>query len=133
MYLCSELQTLDERLYPMCGVVPARTVMCERLQALGYVEAQTLHDSIFGSAGLGLRGHQFRYSRLELLSPKIAPAFAIRRRRDGALLGEGFRVNSVIASYVHAHRASNPTMAEAMVDACVRAGRAEKTGEPATR
>ncbi len=124
MYLCSELQTLDARVYPMCGVVPARTVMCEGLQALGYVEVRTLSDSIFGPAGSAFRGHQFRYSRLELLSPKMAPAFAIRRRRDGAALEEGFRLNNVIASYVHAHWASNPGMAEALVEACVRASRA---------
>ena len=122
MYLCSKLQTLDGSIYRMCGVVPARTIMCERLQALGYVEARTLNDSIFGPAGVGFRGHQFRYSRLEPLSPNTAPAFAIRRRRDGAESEEGFSLNNVIASYVHAHWASNPSMAQAMVEACVRAG-----------
>src|SRR5579875_814310 len=122
MYLCSKLQTLDGSIYRMCGVVQARTIMCERLQALGYVEARTLNDSIFGPAGLGFRGHQFRYSRLESLSPNRAPAFAIRRRRDGAEIEEGFSLNNVIASYVHAHWASNPTMAQAMVEACVHAG-----------
>src|SRR5579875_883479 len=133
MYLCSELQTLDKRVYPMCGVVPARTIMCERLQALGYVEARTLNDSILGPAGSAFRGHQFRYSRLELLSSKMAPALAIRRRRDGAALEEGFRLNNVIASYVHAHWASNPSMAEAMVEACVRARRTKKASESAAR
>jgi len=118
MYLCSELRTLDGGLYPMCGVVPARTVMRDRLQALGYVEAQARRDSIFGPAGLRFRGHQFRYSTVESLSNKIEPAFVIRRRRDGALLEEGFQIRKVIASYVHAHWASNPAMAEAMVEAC---------------
>ena len=68
MYLCSELRTLDGGLYPMCGVVDARTVMCEHLQVLGYVEARTRRDSIFGSACLGFRGHHYRYSRLQLPS-----------------------------------------------------------------
>lgn len=130
MYLCSELQALDERIYSMCGVVPARTIMCERLQALGYVEVRTLNDSIFGPAGIAFRGHQFRYSRLELLSSKMPPAFAIRRRRDGVTLEEGFMLNNVIASYVHAHWSSNPGMAEAMVAACVRASRAKKRANP---
>ncbi len=116
----------------MCGVIPARTIMCERLQALGYVEARTLHDSIFGPAGVGFRGHQFRYSRLESVPSGIVPALAIRRRRDGAALEEGFSLNNVIASYVHAHWASNPAMAQAMTEACVRAGE-KPTGESAAR
>ncbi len=120
MYLCRELQTLDARTYRMCDVVPARTIMCERLQALGYVEGRTLHNSIFGP-GLGFRGHKFRYSRIESLSSKVAPAFAIRRTRNGAELEEGFSLNNVIASYVHVHWASNPNLAEAMAGACVRA------------
>jgi cobyrinic acid a,c-diamide synthase len=121
MYLCSEVQTLDEKLYQMCGVIPARAIMCERLQALGYVEARTLHDSIFGPAGLSFRGHQFRYSRLALGSSSLPPAFAVRSRRKSAPGEEGFRLNNVIASYVHAHWASNPTMPDALVEACIRA------------
>jgi cobyrinic acid a,c-diamide synthase len=128
MYLCSELRTLDGGVHSMCGVLPARTVMCERLQALGYVEAETRRDSIFGSSGVGFRGHQFRYSRVEPLSNEIEPAFVIRRRRDGFPLEEGFRIRNVIASYVHAHWASNPTMAEAMVEACIRMSSRETAG-----
>jgi cobyrinic acid a,c-diamide synthase len=120
MYLCSELWTLDGGLYPMCGVVAARTVMCERLQALGYVEARLRRDSIFGPAGLEFRGHQYRYSRLESLSTEIESALVLRRRRDGSRIEEGFQIRNVIASYVHAHWASNSAMAEALVEACAR-------------
>jgi cobyrinic acid a,c-diamide synthase len=111
MYLCSELRTLDGCVYPMCGVVTARTEMCERLQALGYVEAQTWRDSILGAAGLRFLGHQFRYSTIERLSTEIEPAFTIRRRRDDHALEEGFQIRNTIASYVHAHWASNPAVA----------------------
>lgn len=121
MYLCSELRTLDGCVYPMCGVVTARTEMCERLQALGYVEVQTRRDSILGAAGLQFRGHQFRYSRIERLSNENESAFTIRRRRDGNALEEGFQTRNTIASYVHAHWASNPAVPSALVDACTRA------------
>ena len=130
MYLCSELRTLDGAIHSMCGVVPARTVMCERLQALGYVEAETRRDSIFGSSGVAFRGHQFRYSRVEPLSHEIEPAFVIRRRRDGVPLEEGFHIRNVIASYVHAHWASNPRMADVMVEACIRTSPKETAGYP---
>ncbi len=121
MYLCAELRTLDGCVYPMCGVVTARTEMCERLQALGYVEAQTQRDSILGAAGLHFRGHQFRYSTIERLSNEIEPAFTIRRRRDDHALEEGFQTRNTIASYVHAHWASNPAAPLALVEACTRA------------
>lgn len=126
MYLCSELRTLDGCVYPMCGVVTARTEMCERLQALGYVEAQTRRDSILGAAGLQFRGHQFRYSRIEMLANEIQPAFTIRRRRDGNALEEGIQTRNTIASYVHAHWASNPAVAHALVEACARAAAGKK-------
>jgi cobyrinic acid a,c-diamide synthase len=118
MYLCSELRTLDGCGYRMCGVLPARTVMCDRLQALGYVEVSTRRSSVLGPAGLRFRGHQFRYSRLEQLSNQIEPAFRILRRYGGEELDEGFQLANTIASYVHAHWASNPAAAQALVDAC---------------
>jgi len=118
MYLCAELRTLDGRDHPMCGVVPARTQMCDRLQALGYVEAQTRRPSILGSAGLRFRGHQFRYSRFEPLAAEIAPAFSVIRRYGGEASDEGCQIGNTIASYVHAHWASNPAAAQAFVNAC---------------
>jgi cobyrinic acid a,c-diamide synthase len=76
--------------------------MCDRLQALGYVEVSTRRSSILGDAGLRFRGHQFRYSRLEPLSPAIDPAFRIMRRYGGEESDEGFQIGNTIASYVHA-------------------------------
>jgi cobyrinic acid a,c-diamide synthase len=118
MYLCSQLRTLEGRDYSMCGVVPVRTEMCDRLQALGYVEAQTCRPSILGDAGVRFRGHQFRYSRIELLSSGVDPAFRITSRPRGEAIDEGFQIGNTIASYVHAHWASNPEAASALVEAC---------------
>lgn len=121
MYLCSELRTLDGRDYPMCGIVAARTEMCDRLQALGYVEARTHRPSILGDAGTHFRGHQFRYSRLVPLASATSPAFSITRRYGGEEAEEGFQIGNTIASYVHAHWASNPAVATALVKSCLRA------------
>ena len=118
MYLCSELRTLEGQDYAMCGIVPARTVMCDRLQALGYVEVSTRRSSILGEAGLRFRGHQFRYSRLEPRSAASDPAFRIIRRYGGEESDEGFQIGNTISSYVHAHWASNPAAAQRLVDAC---------------
>lgn len=120
MYLCNAIETLDGQRYPMAGVIPAHAVMHARLQALGYVEVETQAVSALGPAGLRFRGHQFRYSELRPLNDRIDCAYRVVRRRDGQVVAEGYTVKNTLASYVHAHWASNPTIAERLVDACVR-------------
>ncbi|WP_437531126.1 cobyrinate a,c-diamide synthase [Sorangium sp. So ce726] len=136
MYLTEAIRTLDGRAHPMVGLVPAEAVMCEKLQALGYVEVETQARTILGGAGLRFRGHQFRYSELRPSQraapptepppaqapspPEQAPlpiehAYSVRRRRGGQVSREGYRAGSVLASYVHAHWASNPLVPEGLV------------------
>jgi cobyrinic acid a,c-diamide synthase len=120
MYMCSAITAVDGQTYPMVGVIPAQVIMRERLQALGYVEVETQSESVLGPAGLRFRGHQFRYSELQPLKGQIDCAYRVVRRRDGQVVTEGYTVKNTLASYVHAHWASNPTIAERLVDACVR-------------
>jgi cobyrinic acid a,c-diamide synthase len=120
MYMCSAITALDGQTYPMVGVIPAQAIMRERLQALGYVEVETQSESLLGPAGLRFRGHQFRYSDLQPLNDQIDCAYRVVRRRNGQVVSEGYAVKNTLASYIHAHWASNPTIAERLVDACVR-------------
>ena len=120
MYLCNAIRTMDGQDFPMTGVIPAHAVMRERLQALGYVEVETQAVSALGPAGIRFRGHQFRYSELQPLKDQIDCAYRMVRRRDRQVVPEGYTVKNTMASYVHAHWASNPTIAERLVDACVR-------------
>jgi len=120
MYLCSALRTLDGRSYPMCNVLPGETTMCERLQALGYVEVETVEDSILGRAGLRFKGHQFRYSNIEIEEQRLTRVFGVARRRGGESFREGYQIDRVLGSYVHAHWASNPSIPLALVEACTR-------------
>ncbi|AUX19819.1 cobyrinic acid a,c-diamide synthase [Sorangium cellulosum] len=139
MYLTEAIRTLEGRAHPMVGLVPAEAVMCEKLQALGYVEVETQARTILGAAGLRFRGHQFRYSELRAApasappplppAPASAPpapasaaaplpiehAYSIRRRRGGQVAREGYATRNVLASYVHAHWASNPLVPEGLV------------------
>ncbi|WP_437814043.1 cobyrinate a,c-diamide synthase [Sorangium sp. So ce1078] len=130
MYLTEAIRTLDGRAHPMVGLVPAEAVMCEKLQALGYVEVETQARTILGGAGLRFRGHQFRYSELRPAAPAtpepapspaaqpplpIEHAYSVRRRRGGQVAREGYWAQSVLASYVHAHWASNPLVPEGLV------------------
>ena len=108
MYLADAIRTRDGREHPMVGVVRGTAVMHERLQAIGYVEVETIAPTLFGAAGTRLRGHQFRWSTLQGATPNAyrdLPAYATDR---------------VLASYVHVHWASNPAAAESFVARCAR-------------
>lgn len=121
MYLAESIRTLDGRSHAMVGVVPGEAVMSERLQALGYVEVETQEPTILGPAGTRFRGHQFRYSSLSGVPDSAPGAYSLRKRRSGETTREGHRAGNTLASYVHAHWASNPRVAQHLVDACARA------------
>jgi cobyrinic acid a,c-diamide synthase len=118
MYLATAI-VLGGVKHRMLDLVPGEAVMADRLQALGYVEVETRSASALGPAGTRFRGHQFRYSRFE--SPPFTARYALRRARDGEIELEGYGAGNVLASYVHAHWASNPAVPQALVAACVQA------------
>jgi cobyrinic acid a,c-diamide synthase len=122
MYLLDAIRTLDGARWSMAAIVPGVAVMSDRLQALGYVEVETRADSILGPAETRFRGHQFRYSTLEgsESGQRIDRIYNVAPRWGGAPFAEGYRIGNVLASYVHAHWASNPAVAEALVGACMR-------------
>jgi cobyrinic acid a,c-diamide synthase len=107
MYLCRALRTLDGRTHDMVGLVDAVAEMTPSLQALGYVEVETLAPTILGPAGTKYRGHQFRHGRLQ--SAPDGGVLQVKGERQG---WGGARV---LASWVHAHWASCPAAAEHLV------------------
>jgi cobyrinic acid a,c-diamide synthase len=122
MYLTDAIITLDGARWPLGAIIPGVAVMSEKLQAIGYVEIETRADSILGPAQTRFRGHQFRHSTLEGADRgnRIDHIYNVAPRWGGAPFAEGYRVGNVLASYVHAHWASNPAVAKALIDACVR-------------
>src|SRR6185369_4669755 len=120
MFLTQAIRTLEGTRHEMVGLLPPEACMREKLQALAYVKVKTQTPSLLGAKGTRFRGQQFRYSELEPELPvaSIERAYSLRRRRGGETTSEGYRQNNVLASYVHAHWASNPNVAAALVDAC---------------
>jgi cobyrinic acid a,c-diamide synthase len=126
MYLSRAIRTLDGTSFAMVGLVPGEVAMGERLRAIGYVEVETQAESILGPAGLRFRGHEFRYSELRLDQP-VERVYSVRRRRGDRTFPEGYRVGPVLASYVHAHWASNPRVAEGLVAAAAARARRRRS------
>ncbi|PJZ57370.1 cobyrinate a,c-diamide synthase [Leptospira barantonii] len=126
MYLSDEIERVNGEIFSMLGLIPGKVKMGEKLKALGYVEVVTETKTIFGEAGLRFRGHQFRYSDFE---PKTSAsqgfefAYKLRRRRGNEVTEEGYQTRSILASYVHVHWASNPTLPQGFVQSCSEARR----------
>ena len=119
MYLARAIRNLDGGVHEMVGLLPAEAVMHAKLRALGYVEVETQAPTLLGGAGLRFRGHQFRYSDLVLdADASVEQVYSVRRRRSGEVVREGYARGSLLASYVHAHWASNPQIAAGLVAAC---------------
>lgn len=117
MYLAQAIRTRDGHDHPMLGLLPGCAVMADRLEALGYVEVELQAEGLLGPSGLRFRGHQFRYSRL-VGAESAETVYNVRKRRSGEVFPEGYRAGSVLGSYVHAHWASNPLVAESFVTSC---------------
>ncbi|MCW3012601.1 MAG: cobyrinate a,c-diamide synthase [Solirubrobacterales bacterium] len=109
LYLAEEL---DGR--PMCGVVPARARMGERL-SLGYREAESATDHAVWPRGTTVRGHEFHYSICPVDPAQEAPAWTLRAR--GTERPEGHVRGGVHASYLHTHWAATPEVARRFVAA----------------
>jgi len=118
MYLTDAIRTLDGRRWPMAALITGDAVMADRIQALGYVEVVTDAESIIGPAGTRFRGHQFRYSTLEGARPDADLIYQVSPRWFSPPFAEGYRSGNLLASYVHAHWASNPAVAAALMESC---------------
>ncbi|MGH7778359.1 MAG: cobyrinate a,c-diamide synthase, partial [Candidatus Binataceae bacterium] len=103
-------------------LMPAVAAMQPHLQALGYVEVETRVQTILGAAATRFRGHQFRYSNLEDSGGSVSAncSYRVTPRWGSGAFDEGFTSGSVLASYVHAHWASNPEVARGLVASCER-------------
>ena len=116
LYLCRELDG-----HAMAGALDARAGMHPRL-TLGYREATLERDSVIGSAGTAVRGHEFHRTRTD---PEAGRDAAWRFTSPaGAGVREGFAVDpagtgraSLVASYLHTHWAGSPAVATHLTDA----------------
>jgi len=118
MYLCKEIWDRNGNRYPMTGCFPFSTKMFPRLKALGYREVTLTADTIIGTAGQRIRGHEFHYSELNNVSAEIETIYEISDRAGLNKAPGGYRVHRTLGSYNHLHFGSQPEAAKRLVEAC---------------
>jgi cobyrinic acid a,c-diamide synthase len=118
MYLAEQLR-VDDSVFPLCGVLPFSTTMPAALK-IAYVEVET-NGGLFGP-GRRARGQLFHSS--EISGDQPTPCCYRLHTSRGGYGEEGYQYRNVLASYVHLHFASDPSLAGALVDRCAefRAG-----------
>jgi len=116
LYLSQSITGFDGAVHPMAGLIPAAAVMAKKRRRLGYAEAEATADSIILRRGETVRGHLFHWSDVDL-----PPENAAYRLTDPAIEPEGFiggPRGNVLASYLHLHFGTRPTIADEFVKNC---------------
>ena len=116
MYLMNSIADFSGKIFEMCGVIPARAAMTDRLQMVGYVDAEILRDCVIGRAGDKLHAHEFHFSIAQDSAGENI--FDCTRLRTGRNYRAGFAEKNIAASYLHIHFAGCTNAARNFVNAC---------------
>jgi cobyrinic acid a,c-diamide synthase len=101
MVLGQSIEDSDGRQHAMTRLLGHSTSFAKRKLHLGYRAARLLSDSVLGSKGARVRGHEFHYASLTAAGDD-AP-FAELTDSDGRALGQaGGRRDRVSGTFFHA-------------------------------
>jgi cobyrinic acid a,c-diamide synthase len=100
LYLTREI--MADRTYRFCGILPANAEMTSRVQALGYVQGESLVETSFLSRSQSIIGHEFHYSRV-LPDRDAEFAFRLTRGRGIDSGKDGLLSGNVVGTYTHAY------------------------------
>jgi cobyrinic acid a,c-diamide synthase len=100
MYLTGEIAA--DHAYRLCGALPATTVMTKKVQALGYVQGESVEGESFLPPCIPLIGHEFHYSEV-LPQPDARYAFRLIRGRGITNGNDGLVSNNTTGTYTHAY------------------------------
>ncbi len=130
MYLCQQIETLDQQSFPMVGILPTQVTMANRL-TLGYRQAIALRDTPLLTAGAAIWGHEFHRSQLLAIPSGTAKpnadapiftttGFKVQSAQSSDLLWqpEGWHRHQVHASYVHLHWGDRPELPQRFLSHC---------------
>ncbi|MFC1989156.1 cobyrinate a,c-diamide synthase, partial [Chloroflexota bacterium] len=116
MYLGRRLRDLQGNEHAMVGTIPVSSRIDSPRLSLGYRTVQALGDGPLLRQGEVVRGYEFHWSVLEGTTNR-ANAYRII---DKGNRQEGFQRGSLLASYIHLHLGSLPSMALRFIENCQR-------------
>jgi cobyrinic acid a,c-diamide synthase len=116
MALGTALITLDGERVEAFGLLPLVSRMTRDQLTIGYREVEAIRPSALFERGERMRGHEFHWSTTE---PPHAGIAAYRLLPAECL--EGYRVGSILASYVHLSFAASPRPLARFVRAAAKA------------
>ncbi|WGI17407.1 cobyrinate a,c-diamide synthase [Methanonatronarchaeum sp. AMET-Sl] len=119
-YLSKEIIDFDNEPYKMVGIVPGKVKMTDKLQAMGYVKAETTNNNILMNKNEFTKGHEFHYSKITGLNKKES-SYKLFGGKGKNGRHEGYVNKNLLASYVHLHFGTNPSLPKKLLK------KAEKT------
>ena len=114
MYLGQSICDLQENEYPMVGAIPVSSQIDSPRLSLGYRTVQALNNGPLLRQGEIVRGHEFHWSVLKSAA-EVNNAYRIQEKDDRQ---EGFQKKQLLASYIHLHLGSLPSMAPRFIENC---------------
>jgi cobyrinic acid a,c-diamide synthase len=118
MYLGKSIITKNNE-YEMVGFLPLKTRMFEKFQALGYVKNEVIKDNPLAKKGNVFLGHEFHYSKVELLE-KMEYVYKIKRGRGIDGKHDGILLKNTLASYMHVHVLSFPGLVKNFLNSALK-------------
>lgn len=112
LYLSRGVIDRDNRFHPMVGAIPGIARLKNKLVTMGYREVRAFRDTILLKQGEKARGHQFRYSTMEI------DTCGYETRLQNEWYREGYAEDNLLASYTHLHLASNPQSVIRFLNSC---------------
>lgn len=112
LYLSRGVIDRDNGFHPMVGAVPGIARLKNKLVTMGYREVRAFRDTVLLKQGEKARGHQFRYSTMEI------DACGYETRLQNEWYREGYAKDNLLASYTHLHLASNPQSVIRFLNSC---------------
>ena len=126
MYLGEKL-VLENRSYPMAGVLPIVYGFSKKPQGHGYTIISVDRENPYFNVGSEHRGHEFHYSRVMEWGGSDSDLVFRMQRGSGIINGrDGACYNNVLATYTHLHALGTPAWAKGLVFNAIAYKRARK-------
>jgi cobyrinic acid a,c-diamide synthase len=115
MYLGEEL-VLDNKTYPMTGVLPVVFGFSKKPQGHGYTIAEVQNENPYFKVGSELKGHEFHYSSvLQFKGSDKDLVFSMKKGKGFKSQRDGLCYKNVLATYTHIHALGTPEWAASFV------------------